>query len=55
MICFYKSLKDDIKDNLYRKDIPDTLIKYIQYAVRINDRLYIHHIEKRSYRPSTLR
>jgi len=29
MIQFYKELKDDVKDNLYKEDIPDTLMKYI--------------------------
>ncbi len=46
MTCFYKGLKDDVKDDLYREDIPDTLIKYIQYAIKIDDRLYIRRIEK---------
>ncbi len=48
MIQFYEGLKDDIKDDLYRKDIPDTLIKYIQYTVRIDNCLYIRYIEKYS-------
>ncbi len=47
MIRFYKDLKDDIKDNLYKKDIPGTLIKYIQYIIKINDYLYIYYIKKR--------
>ena len=46
MICFYKDLKNDVKDDLYREDMPDILIKYIQRTVRINNRLYIHRIEK---------
>jgi len=48
MIRFYEGLKDDVKDNLYKKDISNTFIKYIQYIVRIDDRLYIYYIEKRS-------
>jgi len=48
MIRFYKGLKDDIKDDLYKEDIPDILIEYIQCAIRIDDRLYICCIEKRS-------
>ena len=47
MIQFYKRLKDNIKNDLYQKDIPDILIKYIQYTIKIDDRLYIHRIEKR--------
>ncbi len=48
MIRFYKSLKDDVKDDLYRKDIPDTLVKYIQYIIRIDNCLYTYYIEKHS-------
>ncbi len=48
MIRFYKGLKDDVKDNLYKKDISDILVKYIQRAIRIDDCLYIYCIEKRS-------
>src|SRR6266699_704374 len=50
MIYFYESLKDNIKDNLYREDIPDILIEYIQCVMRIDDRLYTRCIEKRSQR-----
>jgi len=46
MIRFYKGLKDDIKDDFYREDIPDTFIEYIQYAVKIDDRLYIYRIKR---------
>ena len=48
MIRFYKDLKDDIKNDLYKKDILNTLIKYIQRIVRIDDRLYIRYMEKYS-------
>ena len=55
MIQFYEDLKDDIKDNLYKEDILDTLIEYIQYIIKIDDRLYIYYIEKRSQGLLTLR
>ena len=55
MIRFYEGLKDDIKNDLYIKDILDTFIKYIQCAMRINDRLYIRYIKKRSQRLPTLK
>ncbi len=55
MIRFYKRLKDDIKDDLYKKDIPDTFIKYIQRTVRINNHLYIRRIKKRSQGPPALK
>ena len=48
MIYFYEGLKDDIKDDLYKKDILDIFIKYIQYTVRIDNRLYIRRMEKHS-------
>ncbi len=47
MICFYEDLKDDIKDDFYKKDIPDIFIEYIQRAIKIDNCLYIQHIEKR--------
>ncbi len=46
MMRFYEGLKDDIKDNLYKEDILDIFIEYIQYTVKIDDRLYICYIEK---------
>jgi len=55
MTWFYKGLKNDVKDNLYKKDILDILIEYIQYTVKIDDYLYIHRIKKYSQRPSTLK
>ncbi len=55
MIQFYKGLKNDVKDDLYRKDILDILIEYIQYTVKIDNRLYIYHIKRRSQEPPTLK
>jgi len=46
MIRFYKGLKDDVKDNLYREDIPDIFIEYIQHTIKIDNRLYIHYIKR---------
>ncbi len=46
MIYFYKDLKDNIKNDFYRKDILGILIEYMQYIVRIDNHLYIHYIEK---------
>ncbi len=48
MIRFYKRLKDDIKDDLYKEDILDIFIEYMQRTIRIDDRLYICRLEKRS-------
>ncbi len=55
MTWFYKGLKDDVKDNLYRKDILDTLIEYIQYTIKIDNHLYIYYIKKRSQGLPTLK
>ncbi len=46
MIRFYKGLKDKVKNDFYRKDIPDTLVEYIQCMVKIDNRLYIHYIKR---------
>ena len=48
MIQFYKNLKDDIKNDLYKEDIPDIFMKYIKRTIKIDDCLYIHRIEKRN-------
>ena len=37
---FYDSLKEDVKDELYQKDQPDTLDEYIAIAIRIDERQY---------------
>ncbi len=55
MIRFYKGLKDNVKDNFYRKDILDIFVEYIRCAIRIDDCLYIRYIEKRGQRLSILR
>jgi len=55
MLRFYEGLKDEVKDDLYREDIPDTLIEYMQCTVKIDDRLYIQRMEKRSQGLLTLR
>ncbi len=47
MILFYEGLKDNVKDDLYRKDILNILVEYIQCIVKIDDRLYIRCMEKR--------
>jgi len=55
MICFYESLKDDIKNDLYKEDMLDTFIEYIQCMVKIDDRLYICCIEKYGQGPLVLK
>ena len=55
MSQFYKKLKNDIKDDLYKEDRPRNLAEYIQYIIKIDDRNYIRYIEKHSQRPLTLK
>ncbi|QLI66325.1 Transposon Tf2-12 polyprotein [Metarhizium brunneum] len=38
MSAFYKGLKEEVKDELYRENRPDNLSDYIAMAVRIDDR-----------------
>ena len=37
---FYEGLKDEVKDEIAKLDRLDTLTRYIEYAIRIDDRLY---------------
>jgi hypothetical protein len=37
---FYNGFKEEVKDELYAKDRPDILDKYIAIAIRINNRIY---------------
>jgi hypothetical protein len=55
MTRFYEGLKDDVKDDLYKENMPDTLAKYIQHAIRIDDRLYTRRLEKKGKGMPTLR
>ena len=40
MLAFYEGLKEEVKDELYRDEEPNTLTKYIAIAIRINNRQY---------------
>ncbi|KAG7293497.1 hypothetical protein NEMBOFW57_003549 [Staphylotrichum longicolle] len=44
---FYKGLKDEVKDELYKIDRPDTLNEYIAIAIRIDDRQYLHKQQRK--------
>ena len=55
ILCFYEGLKDNVKDDLYREDVSDIVIKYIQRTIKIDDRLYAQCIEKHSQRLPTLK
>lgn len=38
MQLFYNGLKEEVKDELYKEERPDTIDKYIAIAIRIDDR-----------------
>jgi hypothetical protein len=40
MQLFYNGLKEEVKDELYKQDRPETLDEYIAMAIRIDDRQY---------------
>ena len=49
---FYHGLRDDVKDELCKQDRPDSLTKYMEMAIKIDNRLFERRQEKkRSYRP----
>ena len=50
---FYKGLKEEVKDKLYRLDCSTTLDKYIEIAIQIDDRLYIQKQQKKNDRRYT--
>lgn len=52
MTRFYEGLKDDVKDDLYKEDMPDTLAEYMQRAIRIDNRLYARRLEKKGGAPA---
>ena len=41
MQTFYEGLKEEVKDELYKVDRPDSLNEYIAIAIRIDDRQYV--------------
>ena len=55
MTRFYEGLKDDVKDDLYKENIPDTLVEYMQYIIKIDNRLYTRRLERKGQGTSTLR
>jgi len=49
MNFFYAGLKDSVKDELYKADRPDSLAKFIERAVKIDNRNYERQLEKRGH------
>jgi hypothetical protein len=47
MIRFYDGLRDNVKDELSKKDRPKTLHEYVTEAIRIDNRLYERQLEKK--------
>lgn len=50
MEIFYQGLKDEVKDELYKADRPDTLTEYIAMAVKIDERQYERRKEKAAHK-----
>ncbi|OBS15594.1 hypothetical protein FPOA_20713 [Fusarium poae] len=48
MEIYYRSLKEEVKDELYKADRPDNLTEYITMAVKIDERQYERRKEKSS-------
>ena len=49
---FYRGLREDVKDELCKVDKPDSLAKYMELAIRIDNRLFERRHEKKSSEPS---
>ena len=59
MQAFYEGLKEEVKDELYKVDRPDSLDDYIAMAIRIDDRQYARKQQRKgrdgshqTYRPN---
>ena len=50
---FYKGLKEEVKDKLYRLDYPAIFDEYIKIAIRINNYLYAQKQQKKNDRQYT--
>ena len=48
---YYRGLKDPIKDELSREDIPKDMNEIVEKAVRINNRLQERRVERRNGNP----
>jgi hypothetical protein len=53
MAQFYSGLKDEVKDELVKEDRPDTLTKYMERAIRIDDRQFERRRERQGNRQPT--
>ena len=50
MMMFYRGLKTEVKDELYKEDRPDNIAKYIAMAVQIDNRQWERRVEKQHER-----
>jgi hypothetical protein len=48
---FYEGLKEEVKDELYKEDRPNTLDEYMAMAVRIDNRQYDRRKQKAAKNP----
>lgn len=49
---FYRGLREEVKDELCKVDKPESLAKYMEMAIRIDNRLYERRHERRHSEPS---
>jgi len=47
MTAFYKGLKEEVKDELFKEDMLETLSEYVAMAVRIDNRQYQQCMQKK--------
>ena len=47
MSLFYDGLKEDVKDELYKMERPETLTEYVAMAVKIDDHLYQRKLQRK--------
>ncbi|KAF5133292.1 Retrotransposon-like protein 1 [Metarhizium anisopliae] len=50
MSAFFKGLKEEIKDELYREDMPNNFSDYVAMAVRIDNRQYQRRMQRQQGR-----
>ena len=53
MQLFYDGLKEEVKDELYKQERPETLDEYIAMAIRVDDRLYARKQQRKKQNPTT--
>ncbi|OAA54381.1 gag protein [Akanthomyces lecanii RCEF 1005] len=53
MELFYDGLREDVKDDLYKMDRPDSFDTFVEMAIKIDNRNYARRLEKGGRAPNT--